>query len=292
MKISSHLANGVIVLSLFAGLLILSSCSTDVQQKEKQISLKGEKVTAKYMQEINNSANSSSEQTGNSFELYEVNTNSPEAKVVEQKLASILNDSLSESSKNTINMSAPPEPTRHEPEMDEAYIREDSETGQQALVTPINDGVDTRREVTVSGYNESTNSIEKSIVVTVQGNYTAAEVVANPQLADQAELDITFQAETGEILFSHTFTAQNYNNMSAAKAAVTTSSCYWDCMISGGGLNGWLFGYTSTLGGIAGTFASSNVVGALLGASAAIGVHTGCFYGCLASWLWYDVLGM
>jgi hypothetical protein len=173
--------------------------------------------------------------------------------------------------------------------MEGAVIREDNETVRQNLITLVNNGLSTRKEVTVSGYDESTNTIEKSVVVTVQGNYTADEVEANPQLAQQAELDITFKSESGQILFSKTFTADNYDSVGKPSTA-RAFSCYGDCMGNFGYLDSWVYGYTSALGGFAGSFASSNLVGALLGGSTVIGVHSGCFYGCVGSWIWYDVL--
>lgn len=130
---------------------------------------------------------------------------------------------------------------------------------------------------------------EKAIVVTVQGNYSAAEIDANPQLADQAELDITFQSQTGQILYSRTYTAQNYNMVAPAAmgTSIDPASCYIDCMVNFGYLDDWPKIYVTALGIYASYFAETNLVGALLGVASIIGVHTGCFYGCLAAWIWF-----
>lgn len=273
----------VAVLALFAGLLMLPSCSTDVQQEE--ISLKGKKVTDSFKKAVNKSSLSADENS--SVEVYEVNTKSPKAEIVKEKLTSILKDSLNESSEDNGDLSSLNDPGLEEPNMDDAYIREDTETeGRQALVTPIEDGDNTTRIATVSGYDEATNSIEKTVTVTVDGNYSAAEVEANPDLAEQAELDVTIKAQNGEVLFSHTYTADNYNDPPAKTIAGGPVGCYIDCMTNIGYLSTWEQIYLGAIGPIAANWASSSVVGALLTAAAIIGVHSGCFYGCLAQWIW------
>ncbi|MEL7833021.1 hypothetical protein [Fodinibius sp. Rm-B-1B1-1] len=266
-------------------LLILTSCSTNVEEEE--ISLKGDNITA----ELTQSSQKTTESTQSTPQIYDVNTNSPKTDEVKQKLTSILKDSLNESSKENNNTANLQEPEKLDPNMDEAVISEDNDTRQQTLVTPINDSDNTRVKATVSGYNETTNSIEKTIVVTVDGNYSVAQIDANPQLADQAEVTVTFETQSGQTLFSQTYTKQNWNNTDVPKLgeSPTMNSCYWDCMANYGyTFSGWQFAYSTTLLGSTGGFMSSGPLGALAGLSTTLGVHTGCGWGCFASWIWFD----
>jgi|AntDeeMinimDraft_5_1070356.scaffolds.fasta_scaffold21232_2 hypothetical protein len=145
----------------------------------------------------------------------------------------------------------------------------------------------------MSGYNESTNSIEKSIVITVEGNYTAAEMDANPQLAEQAEIDVTFESQNGQIIYSNTLNSDNYNNTSAARIATAAGpfGCYGDCILSGGHtFSGWTFHYTNLFVSALGIGAST-VFSAVATFGTSLAIHGGCVWGCLASWLWFDVFG-
>jgi hypothetical protein len=80
MKKSRHLGKSATVLFLVTGLFILSSCGSEVEQEE--ISLKGEKVSAEYMQKAKNLTFSSNDTTNSPAEVYEVNTNSSKAKIL------------------------------------------------------------------------------------------------------------------------------------------------------------------------------------------------------------------
>lgn len=230
MKDQPTLANAVIVLSLVTGLLILSSCGTDVQQKEKEKSLKGEKITAQFFRNnpnkkiLGTSACCSNDEKS-SVEIYSVNINSSKA----EELSQIIKNDLIKFSrkKDSENTSAYKKPKKiGDPNMEESIIAVDEESGRQVLLTPINDSDKTTNKYTFAKYNELSNTVGSFYYYTAKISIPLSSLEENPELRDNASIYIQIKDQYGNIRFSNTFTK---DNQSSYQKIAKNESCMTNC---------------------------------------------------------------
>ncbi|WP_138432096.1 hypothetical protein [Fodinibius saliphilus] len=225
----------------------LVSCETVDQKNE--ISLKGENITSRYMQNNNNSSesccmgeeNKNKSNSKEQYQIYRVNTRSPQTEVVKKKIKSTLNtikkNSTGSSKSKFANL-------RSEPNLERSTIVERSnkiannQTQENIMVTPIDNNNQKLRQVTYAKYDEAANSINDMVIVTMETNHTKTELDANPKLYDETFIHLKVKSQTGRTLHSYTLGNSNHfkgstkTNYSSNKVTsnINPFGCFGNCI--------------------------------------------------------------
>jgi|GEM_PF-1815430 len=187
-----------------------------------EVSLKGEKITSEYLEKYSMSSTKSDSTCCagqfDSIEVYSINTNSPKAKEIKEKIISDLKKFAGPDSAQESLMKVA------QPGMNNGVIIEDN-NGREQLSIPLENGSSTHNQYTYAKYNSSLNQVTSQLFYyDVVTEHSKSELQNNPSLADQTTADVEIKNEQGEIIFSKVFSKEQF------KSQEREPGCFGSCI--------------------------------------------------------------
>ncbi len=232
MILSNNTKRAFVFVTIFTFSFMFFGCDyvKERQTKTDKTPLKGKKITAEYLQKYSSVTAKSDCCTGkySSFEVYSINTNSPKAKEIENR---IISDLKSFSDKDANKMSSIDDPEQFpDPNLDDGVIMVNPETGQERLAIPLDNGSDVIHEYSYAEYDSNIDAvISQLFYYKAETTYSKSELEANPDLAEQTTADIEIKDQNGQVLFSHVYNSSSVNKVNY-NGNSTSDGCFGDCI--------------------------------------------------------------
>jgi len=215
------LASKIHVVILITGIIFsFLSCDT-VDETQEEISLKGEKIS-------NPKKEDNKLKDNDSVAYYSVNTESPKAKELNKKIKSNLKNKNNAQGKNKAASIQ-----NIQPDLQNAAIVENKNTGSETIVTPINNGDPTIKQKSFVGYNSQTNSLSKQIYYyraetnLSESELSALEESSVNELPDGTTLEITITDQFGNVRYSDLSTNGSMSKDSKSENPTTSGCMRW-----------------------------------------------------------------
>lgn len=208
------------------------------------------------------------------YGVYKVNTNSSQANVVMEKIKSALVTTQSKAVNKNNNIKSAP---IGYPNLQESVIVEENRTGENMIITPIDNGVSTVKKVSYTKYNQTTNEIGDIVVYTAKTNFTKYELDANPELYQDSFIILEVKSQTGQILYNRTVKYSDKNLYNKIKSGSLNKNgkvmgplgCFTSCVEDQfDAVDSWY----------------EQLFCSVFGSACAAGIALGCWSGC--GWAW------
>lgn len=203
-------------------LLLMVGCDA-FNESDEEISLKGENITKEYFNSLSEKFKSSD--INNSVQVYSINTNSPKAKELEEKIIEHLESNANKTTKNlsgNLNTEQLAEPV-----MDDAIILED-ESDYEVVITPIDNHNDLSNEFSYTNYDSETNSFEsETFYYKAVSNMSESQMESN---LDEAMVDVFVRDQQGLLVYNETFSKDFFSKTTSDKGIGQSQGCMGWCI--------------------------------------------------------------